>query len=266
MKSDQSHHPEKAEKVKKSKLNDDSPGALHGQTWLTVQTHQAQQLIHGRNKSKDKPAIIGLVGFADRLRVIWQAARDDDPYGDWWLIKIHAALEQNRQYISQCQEAVDKLLLQTQGMDVSVAVSQRPYRLQLQFANPYAYQGAQLIAAYDNLVRATLTCRHIGQLNDDPATSSISNSARRVRATFSVIQGYRALGLDRKSLKQTGGNDPRLSKLMRNIPEDVLSGKRRAPISPRKIHFPKQNNRPTKLNSQTSLSDATPSVDENHDT
>jgi hypothetical protein len=28
-------------------------------------------------------------GFADRLRVIWQAARNDDPYADWWLIKVH---------------------------------------------------------------------------------------------------------------------------------------------------------------------------------
>jgi len=266
MNAEQPHHPEKPEKMNSSNLKNDSPGALHGQAWLTVQTYQAQQLIKGRNKTKDKPAIIGLVGFADRLRVIWQAARDDDPYADWWLIKIHAALEKNRQYISQCQEAVDKLLLQTQGLEVSVAVSQRPYRLQLQFANPYAYQGAQLIAAYDNLVRATLTCRHIGQLNDDPATSSISNSARRVRATFSVIQGYRALGLDRKSLKQAGGNDPRLSKLMRNLPDDVLSGERRAPITPRKIHFPKQSHRPSSLKSQSSSPGKPSSSDENHDT
>jgi hypothetical protein len=56
-----------------------TPGALHGQIWLTVQTNQAQQLIHGRAGTPDKPAIIGLIGFADRLRVIWQAARHDDP-------------------------------------------------------------------------------------------------------------------------------------------------------------------------------------------
>ena len=55
------------------------PGALHGQVWLTVQTHHAQQLIHGREGTPDKPPIIGLTGFANRLRVIWQAARDDDP-------------------------------------------------------------------------------------------------------------------------------------------------------------------------------------------
>jgi len=55
---------------------------LRGQAWLTVQTRQAQQLIRGRNGSADQPAIIGLIGYADRLRVIWQAARDDDLYAN----------------------------------------------------------------------------------------------------------------------------------------------------------------------------------------
>ena len=44
------------------------PGALHGEAWLTLQTHQALMLVHGRGLLPDKPAIIGLIGFADRLR------------------------------------------------------------------------------------------------------------------------------------------------------------------------------------------------------
>ena len=68
-------------------------GALRGEVWLTVQSHHAQRLILGRAAALHKPAIVGLVGFADRLRVIWNAARADDPYADWWLIKIDEALE-----------------------------------------------------------------------------------------------------------------------------------------------------------------------------
>ena len=63
---------------------DIGPGTLRGQVWLTVQTRQAQRLIRGRSGNADKPAIIGLVGFADRLRVNRQAARNDNPYADWW--------------------------------------------------------------------------------------------------------------------------------------------------------------------------------------
>lgn len=266
MKSEKALLPEKPEKVKSSKQQGDSPGVLHGQTWLTVQTYQAQQLIHGRNKTKEKPAIIGLVGFADRLRVIWQAARDDDPYADWWLIKIYEALKQTRQYINNHQVVSECLLQQSQGMEVSVAISKHPYRLQVQFANPYAYQGALMIAEYDNLVRTILTCRHTGLLDDQPANTVISQGAHKVRATFSIPQGYRSLGFDRKKLQETDNNDPRVIGLMGKIPADVLSGECRAPITPRKIHFAKQQHRSASLNSHPSLPNKASSYDENHDT
>jgi len=111
------------------------PGVLRGQVWLTVQTNQAQQLIHGRAGTPDKPAIIGLVGFADRLRVIWLAARRDDPYADWWLIKVHEAIEANETFIRHRRVELDKHLEQMTGLEVNVASSQHPYRVQLQFAN-----------------------------------------------------------------------------------------------------------------------------------
>ncbi|MEW8024879.1 MAG: PFL_4669 family integrating conjugative element protein [Candidatus Thiodiazotropha sp.] len=217
----------------------DGPGALRGQTWLTVQTRQAQQLIQGRHGSADKPAIIGLVGFADRLRMIWQAARDDDPYADWWLIKVHEALDQAREFIGRHQEELDNRLAQMQALEVEVAQSLRPYRIRLQFANPYAYQGAQLIAAYDTLVRTVLTCRHIGLLDNEAAAGIVNLGARKVRGTFVVPQGYRLLGIDRKSIQQHSGKDPRACQLMGELPEAVLSGEQYAPLVPRKVAFPK---------------------------
>ncbi|PUB78730.1 PFL_4669 family integrating conjugative element protein [Candidatus Thiodiazotropha sp. LNASS1] len=216
----------------------DGPGALRGQAWLTVQTRQAQQLIRGRNSSTDKPAIIGLVGFADRLRVIWQAARDDDPYADWWLIKVHQALDQARGFIGSHQEELDKQLAQMPALEVEVAQSQRPYRIRLQFANPYAYQGAQLIAAYDTLVRTVMTCRHIGLLDNEDTEGIVKLGARKVRGTFVVPQGYRLLGIDRNRLLRGSGRDPRACQLMGELPEEVLSGERRAPLVPRKVAFP----------------------------
>ena len=114
-----------------------APGVLRGEVWLTVQCHHAQRLILGRAASIDKPAIIGLVGFADRLRVIWNAARADDPYADWWLIKIDEALERARLRIKTEQAALDECIEQCSTLQIKVVTTSKPYRLALNFANPY---------------------------------------------------------------------------------------------------------------------------------
>lgn len=247
MNSEQTLPDESVGTAAESKQDADSLGALRGQTWLTVQTRQAQRLIRGRNGAEDKPAIIGLVGFADRLRLIWQAARDDDPYADWWLIKVHEALDHVRRYLRRCQEGLDAQLARMSAMEVTVAESLRPYRIRLQFANPYAYQGALLIAEYDTLVRTVLTCRHIGQLDDDAAQAIIHLCARKIRGIFVVPQGYRLLGIDRKCLQRRSGQDSRASSLMGALPANVLSGEQRAPFVPRKAPFPKETHRPLEL-------------------
>jgi len=218
----------------------DGPGALRGQVWLTVQTRQAQRLIRGRNGSADKPAIIGLVGFADRLRVIWQAARSDDPYADWWLIKVHEALERIRNRVKTEQAALDTRLEQLTALEVVVAESMKPYRIALQFANPYAYRGAQMIAEYDTFVRTLLTAHHVGLLSGSSTQALLNTCARKIRGTFAVPQGYQFLGVDRESLKQGTANASRARQIMGEVPDDVLSGAHHAPLTPHKIRFPEE--------------------------
>ena len=214
------------------------PGVLHGQVWLTVQTSQAQQLIHGRAGTPDKPAIIGLVGFADRLRVIWLAARRDDPYADWWLIKVHEAIEANETFIRHRQVELDKHLEQMTGMEVNVAASEHPYRVPLQFANPYAYRAAQLVASYDRLVCTALTARHIGLLDGAAYVQVQQACARKLRALFMLPQGYRLLKIDRDRVQKAMGRSHEARQLMGEVPEAILSGERQAPLVPRKRALP----------------------------
>ncbi len=138
-----------------------APGVLRGEVWLTVQSRHAQRLILGRAASLDKPAITGLVGFADRLRVIWNAARADDPYADWWLIKIDEALERARNRIKTERAALDDCIQQQSALQIKIATTEKPYRVALQFANPYAYWGAHLIAEFDTTARTVLTAKHV---------------------------------------------------------------------------------------------------------
>ncbi|MCY4642544.1 MAG: AcaB family transcriptional regulator, partial [Gammaproteobacteria bacterium] len=107
----------------------DRPGALRGQVWLTLQTRQALQLVRGRTASDDKPPIFGLVRFAQRLRLIWQAARDDDPWADWWLIRVHALIEAGAHHLQDRTAELEALLAREPAMDITVAGSERPSRV-----------------------------------------------------------------------------------------------------------------------------------------
>ena len=220
---------------------DAGPGALRGQVWLTVQTRQAQRLIRGRNGNADKPAIIGLVGYADRLRVIWQSARNDDPYADWWLVKVHEALERVRDFVKNEQAALDVQLEQLTALEVAVAESMKPYRIALQFANPYAYRGAQLIAEYDRFVRTLLTAHHVGVLSGAAMEGLLNTCARKIRGAFAVPQGYHFLNVDRAALQQGTTNASRARQVMGEVPEDVLNGALQAPLAPRKVRFPEES-------------------------
>jgi len=216
----------------------EKPGALQGQVWFSVQTQQAQLLIHGRKATPDKPTIIGLVGFADRLRVIWEAARRDDPYADWWLIRIHEALESEVGFVRNWQKEIRELLSQMSAMDISIAASSRPYRIALRFANPYAYQAALLLSEYDALVCLVLTAHHVGLLDSEGKTALIKSCARRIRALFTIPQSYRMLKIDRESVQLHTGRSNEARQIMGEVPADILSGARQAPLAPRKVKFP----------------------------
>ena len=250
--------------VERSKLPD-KPGALLGQVWLTVQTLQAQQLIRGRDGSPDKPAIIGLIGFADRLRLIWQAARNDDPYADWWLIKVHDAIEMNVDYMRNWQREMNSLLQQMTAMDITIAESSRPYRIPLQFANPYAYQAALLLSEYDALVRMVMTVHHVGLLENEGRSGLIKSCARKIRALFVIPQSYRFLKIDRDSVCRQTGRSHEAHQIMGEVPNDILSGERQAPLVPRKVKFPSGFSRHVKLRPESPVPDATLSDNKNND-
>jgi len=196
----------------------DSLGPLRGQVWLTIQTRQAQQLVRGRSATPDKPPIIGLVGFADRLRVIWQGARNDDPYADWWLIKVHEGIAAAGTLIRDRQQALESLLQQMGSIEVTTAVSLHPFRMPLQFANPYAYQGAKHLSAYDTLVCMALTAHHVGLLDRAACQEQLNICARKIRALFAIPQSYRFLGVDRPLIRQGTAESERAGHLMGELP------------------------------------------------
>lgn len=209
------------------------PGKLHGDIALTVQSRSAQQAIVGRSATIHKPAIVGLLGFADLLRMIWQAAADDDPYADWWLIKLDLSLDYAGIVIDDEVESLRRLV-RSSALEIGVSTSTRPYRLSLKFATPYAYRGAQLVAAFDQAVCTAVTAQYTGLLPKADATRRVERCAALLRSLFGVSQAYRLLRIDRAIVAAGGPAARRATELMGELPEAVMSGDQVAPWHPRR--------------------------------
>lgn len=208
------------------------PGELRGVADLYVQTRQAQRLVMGRAASADQPAIVGLVRFGMRVRQLWSASAGDDPYADWFLLQTLENLESGREELGRMHAEVEALLQGVSGVDIAVAESLKPARVPLQFANPYGYMGAYLIADYDRFVRAVLTARHVGLLDRDGSERRLSQGGRLVRRAFASLQRYKHCAITRDDMAANNARAREAVSAMGPLPVDVLTGDLRPRIAP----------------------------------
>ena len=209
-----------------------TPGALQGEVWLTIQTYQAQSLIRGRRAVDGKPASIGLIGFADRLKSIWQAIRFDDPYADWWLLKVEEGIADTRAQLHILQQRMEALVASNGALEFAIAQSSRPQRVSLQFANPYAFRAAQLLGQYDQLMCTDMTLRHLGIDMPGDLVDQVAGCGRWVRRVFALPQGYHCLEIRRADIRQGTPMVVKARERMGEIPEDILCGARLPSLRP----------------------------------
>lgn len=214
----------------------DRPGRILGSAHLKIQTRQAQRLVYGRRRTNDKNQIIGMLQFGFFVQKIWAGASMDDPYADWYLLKIHDALERGREELAEMKQEVEGMLKSIANMQIDIAHSVEPILIPVQFPNPFGYMGAYLIADYDDLTLSLLTARHFGLMDRSNAEKSLARGASVVRRTFMSSAGWKNTGVTRADFfLPTSEGKARAQKaveLMGECPPKVLDGSLRSSMAP----------------------------------
>lgn len=211
-------------------------GSLRGSVRILLQTRMAQDLVAGRADSTDSTKqIIGLMTFASSSRRVHEAARLDDPYAHWYLLRMTKDIVDGKQKIAALQTALTDRMHQIPGVEIDVGATQRAFVLPLTFSTPHAFQAAYVLVDYDNYIRMVLTACHCGILSGRSEQFSLINEAGKVmRRVFAAAAGYVYIkGLTVDSIRSGDTDTAKAAiKRMGAIPEDVLNGKERDPYAP----------------------------------
>lgn len=199
--------------------------------WLSLHTRYAQLLVRGR-QVKGKPPIVGLFRFADALRIIWHAAEANDPYADWWLIKLQDTYHVIGNRIDNLTAKCLAKHPSKETFQIAPPEEKDPFRVRLSFATPYAYQAAELLSKFDSLVRHVLSCKHLGIFDAKTAKNTIYQVARLIRGLFALATRYRHLGIDRNNPLSFEADGKTAQRYMGELPAEVKAGTRRARLAP----------------------------------
>ena len=209
------------------------PGPLRGNTRLPLQTHPAQLLFKGRSGGEHRPPIVGLLVFGKLVHDIEVNALKDDPYADWWLVKIEEGLSEAREVLTGTQKQLQAQVAAS-PFRVAPVTSVEPLEVALTFSSRLAFRAAALLAEFDQTVVMILTAGHLGLMTREEEKRLINRAGTVVRRAFGRCLRYKALGVTRADLQQNTETARAAVEQMGALPEAVLNGRQQALYGPRK--------------------------------
>ena len=202
------------------------PGALRGGALLELHTRHAAQLVTGR-RGGPKPQILGLYGFCRLLYPIWSAARRNDPYADWWLIKIESRLAKSESVLERCELAVHLSQFPKARLELVTPESRQPVVVNLDLGNALAYRAAGLLARFDTVIAMLLAANYVSIMSATAIRKYVDDATRAMRAAFCSPGGYVDLGVTRSDVREETMLAQVAKEAMSRLPDDVLSGQLR---------------------------------------
>jgi integrating conjugative element protein (TIGR03761 family) len=208
-------------------------GALRSAMQLTLHTHHASRIWHGRTKTEQRHGIIGLNGFVSIMNKMKRGAEQDDPYSDWWMIKVEEKLGDTKARLQVLREQVDQVLASippalTLGENCNV----QPVKLPLYVGSQHGFLAVYLLAEYDDLARRLILAHHTALIDRDTMAHWLDEGAHLLRSTFALAQRYRYSGAARDDFAANNAVARAARERFGELSQDVLEGTRRARFAP----------------------------------
>jgi integrating conjugative element protein (TIGR03761 family) len=208
-------------------------GSLRSAMSLTLHTHHASRIWHGRAASGGKPAIVGLNGFIAAMNKMKRGAEQDDPYSDWWMLRIEEKLEQTKAALQALREQVDQALAAVPpALSLGENLNVQPVKLPLFVNAQLGFAAVYLLADFDDLARKLILAHHTALIDRSTLERWLNDGAHALRSLFSLAQQYRYSGCTRDDFAANNAAARAALEKFGPLPQDVLEGTRRSGFAP----------------------------------
>ncbi|AAY93912.1 TIGR03761 family integrating conjugative element protein [Pseudomonas protegens] len=211
-------------------------GSLRSQVQLTLHTHHAARIWLGRQQSESKNSILGLAGFCSRVNQMDRGASQDDPFSDWWIIRIEDKIAESDAALTEIDKRLDDVMAQLPAMiDIGTNLSTHPMKLPLFISNPLGFKSVYLLTKYDEIVRRILLAKHVGLIGRRDGEVWIDDGAHILRSLFGLAQQYRFSGASRDDFAANNARAEQARQMYQRageIPQNILEGTRRSSFAP----------------------------------
>jgi integrating conjugative element protein (TIGR03761 family) len=208
-------------------------GALRSDMKLTLHTHHAARIWHGRTASEGKNGILGLSGFVGVLNKMKRGAEQDDPYSDWWLIRVEEKLASSKVTLTAIHEQLAQMMkVLPPALSIGENLNVQPVTLPLFVNAQHGFMAVYLLTQYDDLARRLLLAHHTALIARRDMERWLNEGAHVLRSLFGLVQQYRFSGATRDDFAANNARAREARELLGELPQEVLEGTLRAEFAP----------------------------------
>lgn len=208
-------------------------GSLRSAMSLTLHTHHASRIWRGRAATEERPGIVGLSGYIAVMNKMKRGAEQDDPYSDWWMLRIEDKLEQTRATLQALREQVEQTLASVPAaLSLGENLNVQPVKLPLFVGAQLGFAAVYLLADYDDIARKLILAHHTALIDRGTLERWLNDGAHALRSLFALAQQYRYSGTTREDFAVRNAAAQAALEKFGELPLDVLDGTRRSKFAP----------------------------------
>ena len=208
-------------------------GTLRSSVQLTLHTHHASRIWHGRDASQGRATIIGLNGFITVMNKMKRGAELDDPYADAWMLRIEEKLNATKDILNALNEQVNLALSEVpSALSLGENLNVQPVKLPLFVNAQLGFMAVYLLADYDDLARRLILAHHTALIDRSSLERWLNEGAHALRSLFSLAQQYKSSGLNREDYQANTSLAISAKERFGEIDQDILEGTRRSRFAP----------------------------------